>query len=395
MTPAPVPAPIRTEERIDQIDILRGFALFGVLVINLLFEFRVSIFQQFVSAPPATHTLDRWIQTYLPIVLEMKAFALFSLLFGIGLAIQFDRIRTRRGPVAKLLVRRLLALLLLGVIDLTLIWNGEILTEYAIAGFIALPFLFLPRRWLTLATFLFAALYIRPHTAFPLSFASQAWFRADLAQANTIYKHGSFVRILLLQWHELPAFFPFHVYIMPRTVALFLFGALCWRSGVLKDLGQHTKLLAVASIIGLTLGLSLTALTSALAPPDLFGRAQNQVYSTAELALTLGYAATILYIATNRFGNKLLAWAAPLGRMAFTNYIAQSLIFSFVFYGWGLGLYGMRFSPALLLGICVYAAQAFVSAIWLRHFRFGPIEWLWRTIMYGTVQPMKPDAVAK
>jgi uncharacterized protein len=366
MTYATVPAPIQPNERIDQIDILRGVALFGVLAINLLFEFRVSIFQQFVSAPPAAHALDRWIEIFFSIFLEMKAFALFSLLFGIGLAIQFDRIRARGGPVVKLLLRRLLALLLLGVIDLTLIWNGEILTEYAVAGLIALPFLFLPRRWLTLATVLFAARYIYPYPAFPIAFKDDAWFRADLLQTNVIYKHGSFAQILFQQWHELPAFLPFHIYIMARTVALFLLGVLCWRSGLLRNLGLHTRLLAIAGAVGLTLGIGLTVLTSALVRTQIFGVIQNEVSAIGELALALGYAATILYLATDRIGNRLLAWAAPLGRMAFTNYIAQSLIFSFVFYGWGLGLYGMRSSAALLLGI----------------------EWLWRTMMYGNVQPM-------
>jgi uncharacterized protein len=75
--------------------------------------------------------------------------------------------------------------------------------------------------------------------------------------------------------------------------------------------------------------------------------------------------------------------------MAFTNYVMQSIIFSFLFFGWGLGLFGMRSGPALLLGISIYVLQVIVSAAWLRRFRFGPIEWLWRTMMYGVIQPMK------
>jgi uncharacterized protein len=382
-------APIQQSERVEQMDILRGIALLGVLMINLLGEFRVSIFQQFVNVPPAAHALDRWIDTYTHVFIELKAFALFSLLFGIGLAIQFDRISMRGGSPFRLLSRRLLALLLLGIIHLTLIWNGDILTEYAVAGLIALPFLFLPRRWLGVATLLFTLRYLLPYFPYPISFPSDEWLRLHLEQAAIVYKYGSYVQVLAFEWHELPELLPLHVFIIARTVALFLFGAFCWRSGIVKKLDAHTETLALSSLLGLGVGLSLTILTSSLVKPMIFGRAQGELYLIGELALTIGYAATIMYVTTKDWGRKALGWAAPLGRMAFTNYVMQSVIFSFLFFGWGLGLFGMRSAPALLLGVCVYILQVFFSAAWLRRFRFGPIEWLWRTMMYGVIQPMK------
>ncbi len=385
----PAAEPVRPSDRVEQIDLLRGIALFGVLTINLLTEFRVSIFQQFLSLPPAAHLLDRWIETYIPIFVEFKAFALFSLLFGIGLAIQFERISSRGGPTLTLLTRRLLALLLLGVIHLTLIWNGDILTEYAIAGLIALPFLFLPRRWLAAATALFALRHILPYPPYPISFPGEAWLRLHVMQADIVYKTGNFAQILAFEWHELPELLPLHVFIIARTIALFLFGALCWRSGMLKRPVEHTRVLRWGSLLGLSLGIAFAVLTSSLAPPLLFGRAQGAVSALGDLALTLGYASVILYVTTKNWGLKLLGWAAPLGRMAFTNYITQSVVLSFLFFGWGLGLFGMRSGPALLIGICIYVSQVFVSAAWLRRFRFGPIEWLWRTMMYGKAQPMK------
>ena len=383
------PEPVSPNQRIEPIDILRGIALFGVLVINLLGEFRVSIFTQFVTSPPATHPTDRWIETYIPVFIEMKAFALFSLLFGIGLAIQMERITSRRGPTARLLIRRLAALLLLGVIHLTLIWNGDILTEYAVAGFIALPFLLLPRRWLGVAALLFALRYILPFWSYPIWFPDEVWLRAHLAAAATVYKHGSFFQILRFQWGELHPLLPLHVYIMARTVALFLFGAFCWRTGLFRSLAANRRILFTAGLLGLMIGGTLTVLTSTLARPGLFGAAQGPASLIGELALTLGYAAAILYATTTRFGLAALGWAAPLGRMAFTNYIVQSLIVSFLFFGWGLGWYGMRSTPALLVGVCVYAVQVVASTFWLSKFRFGPLEWLWRSIMYGRAQPMR------
>jgi len=86
----------------------------------------------------------------------------------------------------------------------------------------------------------------------------------------------------------------------------------------------------------------------------------------------------------------MLAWAAPLGRMAFTNYLAQSLIFGWIFYGYGLGLFGrLGVVTALAIGLFVYAGQVMISVQWLKHFRFGPVEWLWRTLMYGAPQPWR------
>jgi uncharacterized protein len=105
--------------------------------------------------------------------------------------------------------------------------------------------------------------------------------------------------------------------------------------------------------------------------------------------LALGYAATVLALIAAG-GWRLFAWAAPLGRMAFTNYLLQSLIFGWIFYGYGLGLFGsLGIAAASAMGIGVYAFQVLLSRWWLRRFRFGPVEWLWRTLMYGTVQPMR------
>ena len=131
-------APVNPGERIDAIDILRGIALFGVLAINVVNEFRVSFFEEFLPVPSTTGTLDRAVQTFLTMAVELKAMALFSLLFWIGMAIQFERLAPdpRRGM---LLARRLAILLVIGVAHLFLIWNGDILTEYSLAGFIVLP----------------------------------------------------------------------------------------------------------------------------------------------------------------------------------------------------------------------------------------------------------------
>ena len=112
--------------------------------------------------------------------------------------------------------------------------------------------------------------------------------------------------------------------------------------------------------------------------------------SLAPVILASGYGATVIGMMATSIGRKLFGWAGPLGRMAFTNYLAQSVIFGWVFYGYGLGLFGhLGAAAALGFGIALYAAQAMFSRWWLRNHRFGPLEWLWRTLMYGAPQAMR------
>ncbi|MFL6817789.1 MAG: hypothetical protein ACJ8EF_07590 [Bradyrhizobium sp.] len=138
-------SPIIPSERIVTIDILRGIALFIVLVINAATEFRVSIFEQLLPGTPAATTADKLADGFV-LALSTKGFILFSFLFGLGLAIQFDRFAGKSNRLA-LMLRRLTVLLAIGLVHLLLIWNGDILTEYAMVGFAVLPFLYGPR-WL-------------------------------------------------------------------------------------------------------------------------------------------------------------------------------------------------------------------------------------------------------
>ncbi|MGJ4947874.1 DUF418 domain-containing protein [Bradyrhizobium sp. HKCCYLS20291] len=387
-----LPAPASRGERLPAIDILRGLALFGVMAINVVFEFRVSIFGQFLPAsrphewgttffagslsPDMTGLLwaiigdspfNRAIEDGLARAVSMKAFALFSLLFGIGLAMQFERIAAHRRVA--LLLRRLLVLLAIGLVHLTLLWNGDILTEYALAGLIVLPFLFAPN-WLVIASSLaLLGLYFTGWLVNVLPLPSSAWMTQHVADANRIYASDSFPQILAFRLSEIGAIAPLHLWIFPRTLGLFLAGIIIWRSGVLRDASRHRAMLLLTALAALAVAID--------AGPSL-----------ATVSLAIAYAALILAAANTAWGVRLLGWAAPVGRMAFTNYLMQSFVFSLVFYGFGL--FGrLSVSLALAVGIVVYVVQVIASWCWLRLFQFGPVEWLWRSLMYGARQPMR------
>jgi uncharacterized protein len=381
--------PIAPSQRIEAIDVLRGLALFGVIAINVVFEFRVDIFEQFLPASGSLPAIDRALKRLLAAAVEMKAFALFSLLFGAGLAMQFDRLANHPRRVA-LLVRRLVVLLLIGAVHLFLIWNGDILVEYAVAGLIVLPLLFGPG-WLmlvaaTASLVFFVAMPLLPPV---VEFPSQLWIRDHIAQAASAYGDGGFPEVLAFRIREIPAIFPLHVLIFPRTIALFLFGALAWRSGILRRAQDHGCLLFGIAIGGVLCGGALTLAAESYATFGWSWRAREAIERLGTVVLASGYAAAVIGLAGIPLGKRMLAWAAPVGRMAFSNYLGQSVILGWIFYGYGFGLFGRAsVTAALAIGVCVYAAQVGISAWWLRRYRYGPVEWLWRSLMYGSRQPM-------
>jgi uncharacterized protein len=386
------PTPVSPAQRIDAIDVLRGLALFGVLAINIVTAFRVSIFAQFLpSAEPAT-PLDQAVGAVLTVAVDFKALALFSLLFGVGLAIQFERLAGNARRTV-LLVRRLAVLLAIGLVHLYAIWNGDILVEYALAGFVVLPFLNGPR-WLaaTTALLLLGLYVIMPLLPAIAPLPGPGRMAALVEDATYVYGTGGLLDVLAFRIREVPAIFPLHVMVFPRTIALFLVGIVAWRCLMIRPGKADRRLLFGLAVAGILLGggLSLAAAGRDLFDWPFLGRWRFPAERLGAVVLALGYAAAVFGAMERSGGRRMLAWAAPLGRMAFTNYLAQSVIFGWIFYGYGLGQFGrLGVTATLAIGAFVYVAQAVFSAWWLRRYRFGPVEWFWRSCMYGTWQPMR------
>jgi uncharacterized protein len=358
---------------------------------NVVTIFRVSIFERFLFPKPALafSSIDGAVETILMLAVDLKALALFSLLFGAGLAIQFERLASSERRTS-LLVRRLAVLLAFGLIHLCLIWNGDILTEYALAGFIVLPFLFGPRWLLAVAALASLGLYLEMQVFPPPGlWPGTVAITQDVMDANRIYATGGFLDVLAFRLREIPLIAALHVYIFPRTIGLFLLGAFAWRTGILRNPQRRLLFSIAAACIGLGAALILCHAGDFFAP----GRIRALAEPLGTILLALGYGAAIIGIANLASGKRLLGWAAPLGRMAFTNYLAQSVILGWIFYGYGLGLFGrLGVTSALAIGLVIYFVQVPFSAWWLRRYRYGPVEWLWRTLMYGTARPMRQTA---
>jgi uncharacterized protein len=225
-----------------------------------------------------------------------------------------------------------------------------------------------------------------------LSLPDAVGMAALVADATRAYGTGGFLDVLTFRIHEVPAIFPLHVMVFPRTVGLFLFGSFAWRSGVLRDASANRHLLFGVATFGILLGggLSLAAAGRELFDWPSLGRGRFPAERLGAVVLALGYAAAVIAAVHLSSGRRMLAWAAPLGRMAFTNYLAQSVICGWIFYGYGLGQFGrLGVAATLAIGVFVYVAQVVFSAWWLRRYWFGPVEWFWRSCMYGVLRPMR------
>ena len=382
------PTALAPNDRILTLDILRALALFGVLMVNLVTEFRISIFQQFVPSAPLASPVDRFLDAFVSYAFDMKAFALFSLMFGIGLAVQFDRLANRERPLYWLR-RRLFILLAFGLFHLLFIWNGDILTEYAVAGLLVLPLIREDKETLALCSLgLFAFYLAEPAVHLPIYWPDIETFAQHVVAANQVYANGSLSQVWRFSLGELKMIFSLNEFVFPRTLALFLLGAAIWRSGMLRNLRAHRRQYLIFGVMATAGGLALTAAVAGgvFANTAVLGASMSNLAPTVQ---ALGYAALTVVAVDLSYLGAFLKMFAPLGRMSFTNYILQSLIFGWIFFGYGLGQFGrLSVSAAFLLGIAVYVAQMVGSALWLRWFRFGPLEWLWRSLMYGQAQVM-------
>jgi uncharacterized protein len=352
--------------------------------------FRVSLFEHILHFHTEPGTWNHVVDVLLAGLLETKAVSLFSLMFGIGSAIQEERAAARGINVTRFLVRRYLVLLALGLCHLWLIWNGDVLVLYAVCGLLIVPFMHLSASML--AVLGAAAIALRFVVDLPIPFPAADAMQAQAVAATHVYGSGSFVDILVFRASETGRFIlPLLVGILPQTTGLMLCGIAAWRSGVLREPQRHKRLLGTIFVGALAIGATATSL-------QVFSESSGRTLAIPEgllrlcsfIPLAFSYAAGVLLWMTPARVTPVTALFASLGQMALTNYLTESVVLGVIFYGYGFGLFG-RIGSALaaLIGVALYLGQLFFSRFWLRHYRFGPVEWLWRSLTYGRWQPMR------
>ena len=427
-------APVTQSQRYASIDVLRGVALLGILAMNVMtFAMPLAAYTNPTVFPDysGSNRVTYWI---VHTVFDMKMMGLFSMLFGAGVVIWSRKADSPQEArrLRWLWLRRMWWLLVIGMIHAWLIWEGDILVSYAVCGLLVLWWLRrLPARWLIVvaggffvihlllgaanAYFTWSMLSTSPEaeaarqqmiesgrqTAEQLA-AQQEVMRSFVAptegqlveELSTL--RGGWMEVFrgraafsaMMQLQYLPFF------VFWRASALMLLGAALTKMGVLtgdKPAGSYARL----AVIGYGLGL----------PVLVGGIIYNEVHDFEAISFTfpgqwfnligavpmmLGHAGLVLWIVKRGVLSGLASALARVGQMAFTNYLMQSVLCSLIFYGWGLGFAGEfgRLGQELIV-VGIWAVEILWSVAWLGKFRFGPAEWLWRSLTYWELQPMR------
>jgi uncharacterized protein len=359
-------APTAPEQRLASLDVLRGAALFGVLIENLQ-HFVQPSYEAF-AASPAASGLDRLALWAIRFACDNKVYLLFSFLFGYGVALQLLRAEAAGVRFAPLHAWRMAVLLLIGIAH-SLVWSGDILTTYALLGILLLPLRRAPPAVLGAAALLGLAL---PTLAVAgLAAAGGAWAEQTAQSAYPIRQ----------------ACFAF---------AMFALGLAAGRAGSLAD--PAAFLAAARPRVGpaLLLGIPASAAAAWLVGRGAQGSASaagvwlEVVTAVGTPALAFAYAvACVAALERPRLAARLLPLAA-VGRTALSNYLLQTAIGIGVLAHTGLGPLG-EITPVSgsALAVAIFALQMAASRAWLARFRFGPVEWLWRGATYGALPPLR------
>ncbi|MGW0805657.1 DUF418 domain-containing protein [Nonomuraea sp. NPDC002799] len=374
--------------RIASVDALRGFALLGILLVNI--AFLASGFRMAGLAEPAfDSSLDWGVRWVVTLFAENKFYLLFSFLFGYSFTLQLDSAARQGRPFVPMFLRRVAGLLLLGLAHAVLLFPGDILTTYAAVGVALLIFhRITPKTAMLLAVALtallalgFVLLALLAASGLDMS-GTLADNAQEAAQSRTALGGGVW-QIVGEHLRKLSLIIVARVVFQgPAVLAACLIGLAVGKLGALRDVRAYTGTLRRIQWAGFTIGLAgafvYTMSAWGAGVHKFWGEAVDLV--TAPL-LAAAYAATFLRLLPH-LPRLARALAAP-GRMALSNYLAQSLICALIFTGYGLSLVDRVSPPAeVLIALAIFAAQVLYSHWWLQRHRYGPVEWLLRSLTY-------------
>ena len=406
---APRLSPVAAPERIQALDVLRGFAVLGILVMNIRSYAMPSSAYFFPVAYGDLEGINYWVWYLSDLFFNLKLISIFSMLFGAGVILMHDRASAAGRGWTGLHYRRMGVLWLIGMVHAYLFWDGDILVSYAVCGLLLFLFRMVCPSRLLITGLIF--LVVGSGLMILGGVSAPYWGEEQFAEFNaewqpTEEKLEEELAAMTGSWldeikHRAPKVLEMHLFIIPyymfwRGIGMMLLGMAFFRWGWLR--GEASRRLYITLIVlGLVVGLPLTAIgihrqvASGWEPIYSFFLASQFGY-WGSILIALGYVGGVMLLFRAKIWQNLTMRFAAVGRMAFTNYLLQTIICTTLFYGRGFGLFGEveRIGQAGIV-IFVFVFQLAVSPVWLRHFRFGPVEWLWRSLSYGSRQPMRRE----
>ena len=392
--------PTLTKQRCAPLDALRGFSLLGIMFVNFTWFTGFAVLiqtQPSLFAEHGTLELDRLVERWVTILVDSKFWSIFALLFGAGMAMQWKRMWPRLDAY-RLLRRRLATLLLVGLLHGTVVWFGDIISLYAVVGFVWLLFATASTTALWRCGLFFLALPILQSAIWIVFFGQLphgAITPPDVGHGPPellpLFSEGTFGQMLEANW----------AYFLKRWVraayegrffkllGMFLLGHWAVRADLLANSPTQRRRLFAVSLVGCIVGVPSNWFYAAhgggvVLPMDAgeFWRSVNQCVGIP--ALACAYAAAFLLIYNWRPAWKIWSLLGDVGRLSLTNYILQSLIGIGLFYGCGLGLWGsVGITGSIAVIAIIFIVQSVMSRWWLYRYRYGPLEWLCRCLIYG------------
>ncbi|QSQ24538.1 DUF418 domain-containing protein [Pyxidicoccus parkwayensis] len=416
--------PVAASERVTLLDALRGFALCGVFLSNAItwFSGRAMMSREQAQAQAAP-LLEVIVNSVYQTLVNQKFITIFSFLFGLGFSIQMSRAAARGSSVVPLYTRRLFILLCIGAVHLIGIWMGDILHTYAMVGVLLLLFRERSNKTVLLwaVALMVAMSLVLPilqryvpvllhgaDAAAEMAKASQADEAAHRAQLLTALSSDSWWTGVVGRFHFFVDTFlrMNRIKWMGLILSRFLFGLLAGRLLLLQAVEANRPLLrrmigwgfgvgGLISLAGLVMS-RMRAMGLLTSQDNVWPFLLNNLQEIGFLLLGAGYVGAFALLFQRERWQRAMGALAPVGRMALSQYLLQSIVSVCIYDGWGLGLIG-KVPPSRVVAICfvVFAAQIALSHWWLARFRFGPAEWLWRSLTYGRAQPMRLAAGQK
>jgi len=387
-------------KRIVSIDVLRGVAVLGILIMNIQSFSMIGAAYINPTAYGDLSGINLWVWILSHVIASEKFMSIFSILFGAGILLLYDRIITKGGSPGIIHYRRNFWLLIFGLVHAYLIWYGDILVAYSLCAF--LVYVFRKLKPLTLV-YISLAFFIVPMLLY-LFFGStiaywpeeayrenmQSWLPSaeNIAKELSAYR-GSWME--QMEYRVKGSFFMqsfyFAIFSFWRVTSMMLLGMALYKWGILSA-GKSSAFYVRMALISLFAGYALTIWgvyinfkTSWIMDYSMF--IGNQFNYAGSVGVALGYIGLVMLICKSGFFPGVLNALSAVGRMAFTNYILMSLICTFIFYGHGFGLYGyLERSMQILVVFAVWVVIVAISVFWLKKYRYGPLEWLWRWLTY-------------
>ena len=395
-------APVSKKQRIEILDVIRGFAIFGIIIANIQ-SWSGYKFISFDVLQTLPHYDLNSIGKYLfMFFIDTKFYTIFSLLFGIGFYIQFHKFRDEQGPFIKTYRRRLLFLILFGAIH-AFFWSGDILLIYGMMGLILISFRNLSNKMLLIWSFVLYYIWLSYDIIFALYFPDFMNYPIlayktypDITPTNlvAIFQNGTFIDVLQANWHNV-----YYRYIdlipsgrLTKVLSIFILGFYLMSIDYFRVYTKSVKLLMFYLITGLIftyvsyeIGGSMSSFSH-----DLKNVGYKALAATGQILLAMSYLHILAILDETKFFKKAFHYLAYVGRMSFTSYLMHTLFGYLVFYPFFGGFFGtMSLVEITILALIFYIIQIIFSMVWLKFFAFGPLEWIWRCLTYNKVFPIR------